>query len=162
MSMGGSGRVVNSLDFCRHCLSPLATFTSSTYFCEFYTANFKDIFGGPQTECVWQQATTCCSCYRMPQNTFFPRTRDLLVSQKMMQLKTFFFYPPSSFPSIFCNCNSAGICTASQFQVQLPLLYTVSRSNAYSEIVPEEMPVPSRDFLRKILHRAFTHANQLH
>ena len=43
---------------------------------------------------VWQQAVTCCSCYRMPQNTFFPWTRDLLVSQKMMQ-RHFFFHPPS-------------------------------------------------------------------
>ena len=28
---------------------------------------------------------TCCSCYRMSQNAFFIRTRDLLVSQKTMQ-----------------------------------------------------------------------------
>ena len=27
----------------------------------------------------------CCSCYRMPQNAFFLRTRELLVSQKMTQ-----------------------------------------------------------------------------
>ena len=39
--------------------------------CEFYTANVKGIFGGPLSECVWQQAITCCSCYRMPQNAFF-------------------------------------------------------------------------------------------
>ena len=53
--------------------------------CEFYTANFKGIFGGPSSECVWQQAITCCSCCRMPQNDFFPQTRDLLVRQKMTQ-----------------------------------------------------------------------------
>ena len=56
--LGDSGGVVNSaLDFFRHRLSPLAAFTAGAYFlhngrrwqwiCEFYTANFKDIFGGP-------------------------------------------------------------------------------------------------------------------
>ena len=68
----------------------------------------------------------------MPQNTFFLRTRDLLVSQKTTQ-RHFFFHPPSPFHSNFCNCNSIGICTASRFKVQLPLLYTVW-SNTYSEI----------------------------
>ena len=97
--------LLTPLTFALHRLSPLAAFTSSAYFlhngrrwlwiCKFYIANFKDIFGGPQSECVWQQAITCCSCYKMPQNSFFPQTRDLLVS--------------------FCNCNSASICTASQF-----------------------------------------------
>ena len=54
--LGGSGAIVNSLDFAWHCLNLLAAFTSSAYFlhngrqwqwiCEFYIANFKDIFGG--------------------------------------------------------------------------------------------------------------------
>ena len=121
--LDGSGGAVNSLDFC------LASFKSHGCFyfwcilssnerqwqliCEFYTANFKGIFGGPQSECVWQQAIICCLCYMMPQNKKIPLTRDLLVSQKMMQ--TLFFSPPSPFPCNFCNCNSGGICTASQF-----------------------------------------------
>ena len=50
--------------------------------------------------------------------------------------KTLYFHPPSPFHGNFCNCNSIGICTASQFEFQLPLLYTVW-SNAYSEIGPE-------------------------
>ena len=55
--LGDSGGVVKSLDFCPASLSPLAAFTSGAYFlhngrqwqwiCEFYTANFKDIFEGP-------------------------------------------------------------------------------------------------------------------
>ena len=87
--------LLTPLTFARHCLSPLAAFTSSVYFlhnrrrwlwiCEFYTANFKGIFEGPSSECVWQQAKICCSCYRMPQNKKNPRTRDILVSQKTMQ-----------------------------------------------------------------------------
>ena len=49
--------LLTPLTFARHRLSPLATFTSGAYFlhngrrwqwiCEFYTANFKGIFGGP-------------------------------------------------------------------------------------------------------------------
>ena len=50
--------------------------------------------------------------------------------------KTLFSHPPSPFHGNFCNCNSIGICTASRFYVQLPLLYT-AWSNAYSEIGPE-------------------------
>ena len=50
----------------------------------------------------------------MPQIAIFPQTRDLLISQKMTT-KTLFFHSPSPFPSNFRNCNSGGICTASQF-----------------------------------------------
>ena len=49
--------LLTPLTFARHRLSPLAAFTSGAYFlhngrrwrwiCEFYTANFKGIFGGP-------------------------------------------------------------------------------------------------------------------
>ena len=118
--------LLTPLTFVWHRLSPLAAFTSGAYFlhngrrwqwiCEIYTANFKGIFGDPYSKCVWQQAMTCCSCYRMPQNAFFspPRNRDLLVSPKTTQ-RHFFFHPPSSLPGNFCNCNSCGICTASQF-----------------------------------------------
>ena len=68
----------------------------------------------------------------MPKNTFFLRTRDLLVS-KRNGAKTLFSHPPSPFDGNFCNCNSIGICTALQFKVQLPLLNT-AWSNAYSKI----------------------------
>ena len=70
----------------------------------------------------------------MPQNAFVPRNRDLLASQKTTQRH--FPHTPSPFHGNICNCNSGGICTASQFQVQLPLLYT-AWNNAYSEIGPE-------------------------
>ena len=56
--LGGSGRVVNSLDFCPALLKSLGCFASGKWdflhngkqwqwICEFYTANFKVIFGGP-------------------------------------------------------------------------------------------------------------------
>ena len=35
--------------------------------------------------------------------------------QPKTDAKTLFFHPPSPFPGNFCNCNSGGICTASQF-----------------------------------------------
>ena len=53
-----------------------------------------------------------------------------------MTQRHFFFHLPSPFPGNFCNCDSGGICTASQLYVQLPLLYTVW-SNAHTEIGPE-------------------------
>ena len=49
----------------------------------------------------WQQVITCCSCYRMLQNAFFLRTRDLLVSQKTMQRHFFFVQPSVPFPRYF-------------------------------------------------------------
>ena len=78
------------LTFAQHCLIPLAAFTSGAYFlhngrqwiCKFYTANFKDIFGGSQSECVWQQAISCCLCYRMPQNAFFSHEITIFWSAK--------------------------------------------------------------------------------
>ena len=45
------------------------------------------------------------------------------VSKEMMQ--TLFFHPSSPFPCDSCKSISGGICTASQVEVQLPLLYTV-------------------------------------
>ena len=96
--------LLTPLTFAQHCLSRLAAFTSGAYFlhngrrwqsiCKFYTANLG-IFGGLWSECVWQQEITCCSCYRMPQNAFFPQTCDLLVSQQNWCKDTFF---PHSIP----------------------------------------------------------------
>ena len=55
--------------------------------------------------------------------------------------KDTFFHSPPPFPCNFCKCNNNGIFTASQFYVQLLLLYTVC-SNAYSEISLEVMLPP--------------------
>jgi len=85
----------------------------------------------------------------MPPNAFFPRIRDLLVSQKATQRPPFPPHPPSPFPGNICNCNSGGICTALQFVKQRLL-----RNRAGSDAAT------SHDFLRKRLQR--THANQLH
>ena len=55
----------------------------------------------PTLKAFWQQAITCCSCYKMPQNTFFPRNHDLPVSKK--HDTDTFFYPTSPFPGNFCK-----------------------------------------------------------
>ena len=98
--------LLTPLTFAQHHLSPLAAFTSNVYFlhsgrwwqwiCKFYTANFKDIFGGPYSECVWQQAVTCCSCYR---NLGCPKTHFSMNSwssgQPRNDAKTLVFHPLS-------------------------------------------------------------------
>ena len=72
--------------------------------------------------------------------------------------KSLFTRPASPFPCKFCKQDSSGIYFASQFYVQLPLLYT-AWTNAYSEIVPEVAAATFRDFLRERLRRTFTSAN---
>ena len=71
----------------------------------------------------------------MSPNTFF-LMNSRSSGQPKNYAKTLFFHPPAPFHGNFCNCNSIGICTASWFWVQLPLLYT-AWSNAYSEIGSE-------------------------
>ena len=60
--------LLTPLTFARHRLSLLAAFPSGAYFlhngrrwqwiCEFFTANFKDIFGGPKKQCWSAKKTT--------------------------------------------------------------------------------------------------------
>ena len=109
------------LTFTWHCLSPLAAFS---FTCgvncsnngrwwqrirKVYSASFMGIFEGLWSECIWQQAITCCSCYSSVPKAIFPCTCDLLVSQKIMQ--TLFFHPSSPFAFNFCKCNRSSIST---------------------------------------------------
>jgi len=75
-----------------------------------YTANFKGIL----EERVWQQAATCCSCCRMPQNSFFC-TPSQSSGPPKNNADTCFYHSSSPFPCNFCKCSSSGICTASLF-----------------------------------------------
>ena len=160
--------LLTPLTFARHRLSPLAAFTSGAYFlhnerrwqwiCEFYTANLKGIFGGPYSECVWQQAITYCLCYRMLQNAFFPWTRDLLVSQKTTQRHFFSTLHP--------------LCTVI-FATATVLAFVVLHNSRFNfhcytqrEATPTQKPArkctaTSRGILCKRLQSAFTLANQL-
>ena len=158
--------LLTPLNFLWHHWSPLVVFTSSVYFLhngrrwqwtrEVYSTKFKGIFESLWSECVWQQARTCCSyratgCQKMH---FFPSHLQSSGQPKTVAKSVF---PP--FPCNSCKCYSSGVCTALQFQ--LPLLYVLWR-NAYSELSPEVAAGPFRDFLRERLWRVFTHANQLH
>ena len=66
---------------------------------------------------------------------FFP-TNSRSSGLPKNKVKTLFPHSPSPFPCNFCKHNNNGIFTASQFYIQLSLLYT-ALSNAYSEIGPE-------------------------
>ena len=145
--LGGSGRVINSLKWLLPSTAQvpwlflLLVHTSFTITMEGSDADFE-----AYSQRVWQQASTSCSCYMMPQNASLvlsPCTCDLLVSV--------IYYPLSPFPCNSCKRNSSSICTALQFYVQLPLLYTVW-SNAYSKIGLEEVAATTlHDFLNERL-----------
>ena len=117
------------------------------WICEVYTANFKGTFEVLESECVWQQARMCYSCYWLPKKVFSTHSY-LLVSWQMMQRHLLSILPCNS-----CKCNSSGICITFKFyfyEIQLSLLYTVW-TNAYSESGSNH----------ERLQRAFTRANQL-
>ena len=63
----------------------------------------KGIFKGPWSECVGQQARTCCSCYRMPKNAFFLRPRDLLIRSETMQRHFFLLILHHLSPEVLAN-----------------------------------------------------------
>ena len=96
--LGGSGRVVNSLDFCPASFKSLGCFyfrcvlssqwKAWQWIWEFYTANFKGI--------------ACCSCNRMPPNAFFPQTCKP-ISQKTTQTLFSTLHPLS--PVIFATAS---------------------------------------------------------
>ena len=164
--------LLTPLTFTRHRLSPLAAFTSGAYFQSSHwkavTVNSPALkaFLKAHSQSVSGTKQERCSCYRMPKtknkNAAFPPRLNLQSSgQPKNDARTLSFsHPPSPFPCNFRTRDRSGICTASQFYVQLPLLYTAS-TNAYSEISPEVAAATFRDFLRKRLGRAFTRANYL-
>ena len=83
---------------------------------------------------------TCCSYYTMPQNAFFPQTRDLLVSQKLC--KDTFFHLSSPSPVIFANATVVAF-----------LLLHKSRFNFHCHTQHE--PTPNQKSARKWQLRPF-------
>ena len=75
----------------------------------------------------------CCSCYRMPHNAFFLRTRDLLVSPKMTR-RHFLSTLHPLFPVIFA------IATVVAFVVLLIVLFGSSRFNFHCYTQREATP----------------------
>ena len=119
--LGGSGGVVNSIDFCPASLRSLATFTSCAYFLHgdsesvnftlptlntFLEACSQNVSGNKQY--LVARAVGCTKPH-------FFHELAIFWSAKKRRKAPFFPHPPSPFPSNFCNCNSGGICTASQF-----------------------------------------------
>ena len=141
--------LLTPLTFARHCLSPLAAFTSSAYFlhngrrwqwiCEFYTANVKGIFWGPQ-------------------NTFFLWTHDLLVSHKMMQRQFIFtLHPLSAVIFAIATVLSFVLLRNSSFNFHC---YT-QREATPTQKSARKYAATSRDFFAERLQSSFTLANQL-
>ena len=94
--LGSSG----SLDFCLASLKSLGCFyfrcilssqwKAVTVNLQILHCNFNRIFEGLWSECVWQQAISCCWCYRMPQNAFPPHELTIFWSAKKNDAKTLF------------------------------------------------------------------------
>ena len=113
--------LLTPLTFTVHHLSPLAVFSSGVYsfdsgrwqqwIREVYNANLKGIFEGPLSECVWQQARTCCLCYRMLKNTFL-FTHLWSSGQTGNNADTYFSL---SINRNSCKHGRSGICIALQF-----------------------------------------------
>ena len=94
----------------------------------------------------------------MPQNAFFLQTRDLLVSQKMMQRHFFSTLHPLSMV-IFATATVLAfvLLRDSRFNFHC---YT-QREATPTQKSAQKCAATSRDFLRKRLQSAFTLANQL-
>ena len=128
-------------------------------FVNFTLFTLNAVLEASNQKCVWQQAITCCSCYRMPQNTFFLRTRDLLVSQITTQKHFFFPYPPSLSMVIFATATVVPfvLLPDSRFNFHC---YT-QREATPTQKSARKCAATSRDFLRERLQSAFSLANQL-
>ena len=101
---------------------------------------------------------TCCSCYRMPQNAFFLRTRDLLVSQKMTQrhfIST--LYPLSTVIFATATVLAFVLLRDSRFNFHC---YTQHEATPTQKLA-RKCAVTSCDFFHWRLQSAFTLANQL-
>ena len=94
------------LTFTQHHLSPLAVFSLPMHtfftmegggsgFTKFTVPTLR-VFLKVCSQSVWQQARTCCLCYRMLQNAFFPFSHNILVSWEAMQRHCFSIQSQSS------------------------------------------------------------------
>ena len=96
-------------------------------------------------------------CYRLPQNTFFPRTCDHLVSEKTMHTLFPTLYPLST--EIFAT---ATVLTFVQLRDSGFNFHCYTQREARpTQKSAWKSAATSRDFLRKRLQSTFTLANQL-
>ena len=71
---------------------------SDSEFANFTLPTLKTIL---EAECVWQQAVTCCSCYRMPQTHFFHKLVIFWSAEKWRKDSFSTLHP--LFPVIFAS-----------------------------------------------------------
>ena len=103
-------------------------------------------------------SNSLCSCYRMPQNAFFLRIRDLLVSQKMTQRHFFPTLNPLS-TVIFATATVLAFVLLHDSRFNFHC-YT-QRGATPTQKSARKCTATSRNFLRERLQSAFTLANQL-
>ena len=140
--LGGSGGVVNSLDICPASLKYLGCFyfrcvLSSQW--KAVTVNLR-IFSQLWRH-FWRPVVRVCLLLQDASKCIFS-TNSRSSGQPKNNANTILFPPYIPFPGNFCNCHSGGICTASQFQVQLSLLYTAwtlraSLSGTFLQTLPD-------------------------
>ena len=133
--------------------------SNDSKFANFTLSTLKAFLEARSHNVFWQwAAVTCCSCYKMPPNTFFLRTRDLLVSQKTTQ---------RHLSSTLHPLSTVMFATAT---VVAFIPFRDSRFNFHCYTQREATPTQksarkcaatSRDFLRETSQSAFTLANQL-
>ena len=111
-----------------------------------------------QPKKTFLEAITCCSCYRMPQNAFFPRTRNLLVSQKTTQRLFPTLHPLSPVSFAIATVVAFVLLRNSRFNFRC---YAQREATPTQESARKWRCDLSRLLVRKIT-RAFTRANQLH
>ena len=95
----------------------------------------------------------------MPQNAFFPRSRDLLVSQKTTQRHFFSTLHPLS-PVIFATLTELAFVLLRNSRFNFHCF--TQRKATPTQKSARKCAATSRDVLRERLQRAFTRANQLH
>ena len=164
--LGGSGGVVNSLDFCPASLKSLCCI----YFRCILSLQWKAVTVTLRiSQCqllrhFWKPVVRMCMAtsnnlllvlWDAPKRIFFLRTGDLLISPKTTQ-RHFFFPPSIPFPRYFLQLQ------------QYWHLYCFAILSNFTQ--REAMPIQksarkcaatSRDLLRERLQRAFTLANQI-
>ena len=151
--LGGSGGIVNSLDVCPRRLSPLAFFFLPVHtfftmeggdseFVNFTLFTLNAVLEASNQKCVWQQAITCCSCYKMPQNA---RT----IFSTLHPLSTVIFATATVLAFVLLRNSSFNFHFYTQREA------TPTQKSA------RKCAATSQDFLRGRLQSAFTLANQL-
>ena len=112
----------------------------------------------------------CCSCYRMPQNAFFPRTHDLLVSLKRKRKKRkkekkktqrhFFSTLHPLFPVIFATATVLAFVLLLNSRFNFPC-YTRRRMQRLLRYRPGSVSCDLSRLLARKIKRTLTCANQL-